>query len=103
MELYIPYFTLKELVLAIVRARETSCGSFYMSVFNSNYSVPAAWKMPSISPIGVEFCCPDGTNFLTENIFRAVLSFHSQLDLVRLKFPSAQRPGGETPADTCCT
>lgn len=90
MELFILYLTLKELVLAAVRARQTSCGGFYMSIINTNYSLPAPWKMPSISPIGAVFCCPDGTNFLIENIFRAVLPFLSQLDLVRLKFPSAQ-------------
>lgn len=90
MEMFILYLTLKELVLAVVRARQTSCGSFYMSIINTNYNLPAPWKLPSISPIGAVFCCPDGTKFLTENIFRAVLSCPSQLDLVRLKFPSAQ-------------
>lgn len=88
MELFILYLTLKELVLAIVRARQTSYGSFYMSIINTNYSLPGPWKTPSCSPAGVEFCCLDGTNFLTENIFRVLLPFHSQLDLVRWKFPS---------------
>lgn len=89
MELFILYLTLKKSVLAVVRARHTSCGCFYMSIINTNYSLPAPWKMPSISPIGAVFCCPGGTKFPTENIFRAVLPFPSQLDLVRLKFPSA--------------
>jgi len=80
MELFVLYLTLKELVPTIVRARQTFCGSFYISIISINYSLPAPWKTPSSSPIGVEFCCPDGRNLWLKTF--SELSYPFTLSLI---------------------